>query len=81
MSVTIDSAGRLVVPKSVRDAMGLRPGMPVDVAFVDGHIEIEYAPLHADVDTSAALPRLAPREAVDPLDDDTVRSTLESTRR
>lgn len=60
MSITIDSAGRLVVPKSVRDAMGLRPGMPVDVTFVDGHIEIEYAPAIVEVDTSSGLPRLVP---------------------
>lgn len=34
MRTTIDKAGRLVIPKSLRDRVGLRPG-PVDVA-VDG---------------------------------------------
>lgn len=81
MSVTIDNAGRLVVPKSVRDAMGLRPGMPVDVSFVDGHIEIEYAPLRAQVDTGPTLPRLVPQGDVEPIDDDMVRAALEATRR
>lgn len=81
MSITIDSAGRLVVPKSVRDAMGLRPGMPVDVTYVDGHIEIEYAPLRARVDTDSPLPRLVPEDDVAPIDDAAVRSALESTRR
>ncbi|UJP10893.1 AbrB/MazE/SpoVT family DNA-binding domain-containing protein [Microbacterium sp. KUDC0406] len=81
MSITIDAAGRLVVPKSVRDAMGLRPGIPVDVTFVDGHIEIEYAPIRAKIDTSAELPRLIPDGDVESIDDEIVRSVLDSTRR
>lgn len=81
MSITIDNAGRLVVPKPVREAMGLKPGMPVDVSFVDGHIEIEYAPLDVRVDTSERLPRLIPQSDVEPIDDDLVRAALESTRR
>lgn len=47
MIATIDKAGRLVIPKPLRDAMGLKPGVPLDVTFVDGRIEIEYAPVEA----------------------------------
>lgn len=45
MRTTIDAAGRLVVPKPVRDAMGLEPGRAVDVVFTDGRIEIALAPV------------------------------------
>lgn len=45
MGTAIDSAGRLVIPKAVRDAAGLRPGMPLEVRFRDGRIEIEPAPV------------------------------------
>lgn len=31
MKVTVDALGRIVVPKSLRDALGLRPGTTVDV--------------------------------------------------
>jgi AbrB family looped-hinge helix DNA binding protein len=41
MRTTIDAAGRLVIPKAIRDAAGLEPGMPLDVRLHDGRIEIE----------------------------------------
>ncbi|MGB3733204.1 AbrB/MazE/SpoVT family DNA-binding domain-containing protein [Microbacterium sp.] len=81
MPTTIDAAGRLVIPKPVRDAMGLRPGTPLTVDFIDGRIQIEYAPVDVDVDTSEALPRIVPRGNAEPLDDDAVRHVLERTRR
>lgn len=44
MITTMDSAGRLVIPKSVRDEAGLQPNVPVDVTYRDGHVEIAPAP-------------------------------------
>jgi len=41
MQTTIDGAGRMVIPKAVREAAGLRPGDPLDVRYRDGRIEIE----------------------------------------
>lgn len=32
MKTTIDSLGRIVVPKALRDALGLTPGMAVDLS-------------------------------------------------
>lgn len=32
MEVTVDSVGRIVVPKPLRDALGLAPGSTVDVS-------------------------------------------------
>jgi AbrB family looped-hinge helix DNA binding protein len=43
MKTTIDSAGRLVIPKEIRREAGLRPGMALDVRWHDGHVEIEPA--------------------------------------
>lgn len=45
MNTTIDSAGRLVIPKEIRREAGLRPGMPVEVRWRAGRIEIEPLPL------------------------------------
>lgn len=47
MTATIDKAGRLVIPKAIRDAAGLAPGTPLDVRYRQGLIEIE--PAAADV--------------------------------
>jgi AbrB family looped-hinge helix DNA binding protein len=41
METTIDRAGRVVIPKALRDSAGLKPGMKLDVRCEDGRIEIE----------------------------------------
>jgi AbrB family looped-hinge helix DNA binding protein len=43
MRVTIDSAGRLVIPKRIREEAGLKPGAPLDISCRDGQIEIQPA--------------------------------------
>ena len=47
MNITIDTAGRVVLPKAIRDAAGLKPGLPLEVRCRDGRVEIE--PTHLDV--------------------------------
>ncbi len=81
MITTIDAAGRIVVPKAVRDAMGLSAGRRIDVVFTDGRIEIELAPAQVGVEMVDGLPRLVPSEPMPPLTDEQVRDTLEATRR
>ena len=41
MNITIDHAGRVVIPKPIRDAAGLKPGSPLQIQYRDGRIEIE----------------------------------------
>lgn len=45
MRTTIDSAGRLVIPKEVRREAGLQAGMPLEIRWQSGRIEIEPATL------------------------------------
>jgi AbrB family looped-hinge helix DNA binding protein len=40
MRTTIDAAGRLVVPKSLRDRLGFAPGTELQLEEVDGRLEI-----------------------------------------
>jgi AbrB family looped-hinge helix DNA binding protein len=81
MRTTIDAAGRLVVPKSLRDAMGLRQGRTVDIVLVDGHLEIEAPPARVHVEVDDDLPRLVADEELTPLTPQDVRDTIEATRR
>ena len=50
MSVTIDKAGRLVIPKEIREKAGITPGMPLDIRVDNGVIEIEpaYSPVRLE---------------------------------
>jgi AbrB family looped-hinge helix DNA binding protein len=40
MRTTIDAAGRLVVPKPLRDELGFAPGSELELAAVDGRLEV-----------------------------------------
>ena len=41
MKTAIDGSGRIVVPKALRDALGLEGGTLLDIRVRDGRIEIE----------------------------------------
>ena len=41
MRVTIDRAGRLVVPKVLRDELNLAPGTPLEIRTREGRLELE----------------------------------------
>ncbi len=78
MKCTIDGAGRMVIPKSIREAAGLRPGMALDVCWTDGHIEV--APLAVRLVRHGRLLVAAPETDVVPLAGDLVEETRASLR-
>lgn len=80
MSTAIDSAGRLVIPKAVRDAAGILPGTPLEVRFRDGRIEIEPAPIDVSVETVAGVAVASSREPVPILSADIVAATRDRLR-
>jgi AbrB family looped-hinge helix DNA binding protein len=41
MIVTMDNAGRLVIPKAIREEAEIEPGTPLDIEVDDGVIKIE----------------------------------------
>lgn len=81
MRTTIDGAGRLVIPKSIRDAAGLRAGDELEVELRDGRIEIEPAPRQVRlVDAPhGAVIEIEPQPP--PLTVEDVRTVLERLRR
>jgi AbrB family looped-hinge helix DNA binding protein len=79
-TVTIDAAGRLVVPKSIREAAGLRPGMPLAISFRDGRIEIEPAPLEVRVVKRRGFRIAEPAAPVEELDQEAIRRTRDEGR-
>lgn len=81
MRSTIDGGGRIVIPKLIRERLGLAPGTVVEVAERDGYIEIApaEAPIHL-VAVDGVLVATSTDE-LPSLTDDVVRETLERTRR
>ncbi len=80
-AATIDAAGRLVIPKAVRDELSIVGGDSLLVTVRDGRIEIEpvITPAHlVEIDGVAVI---TPYADVTPLDAEAVRAVLESIRR
>ena len=49
MKSTIDSAGRLLLPKPIRDAAKLEGGTEVEIRIAGDHLEIEPVPLEVSL--------------------------------
>jgi AbrB family looped-hinge helix DNA binding protein len=81
MTVTIDSAGRLVIPKEAREQAGLRPGMPLEVRVRDGRIEIEPAPLDVTIEKRGRFHVAVPKTKGPALTNDMVERTRRAVRR
>jgi AbrB family looped-hinge helix DNA binding protein len=78
METTIDAAGRIVVPKPLRDALGLLPGTKLDVSAYGSGIQLVPAGRTARlVEEDGVL--VATGEAT--IDDDDVFSLLDAMRR
>ena len=43
ITVSVDSAGRLLLPKAIREKAGLNPGVPFEVSVTKGRIEMKSA--------------------------------------
>lgn len=81
MRSAIDAAGRLVIPKPLRERLGLSGGQVVEIREHDGRIEIEVAPTPMRLVGRRGKLVAVPRESLPPLTDEIVRATLERTRR
>lgn len=81
MRTTIDAAGRVVVPKPLRDQLGLSSGQELELSVRDGRLEMEPPPTpmrleerrgHTVAVTDTEMPSLTAEQ---------VRETLDRVRR
>lgn len=78
MKASIDSAGRIVVPKSLRDALGLVPGSTLDISAYGAGLQLLPVGRTARlVDEDGAL--VATGETT--IDDDLVFALIDAGRR
>lgn len=80
ITTTIDSAGRLVLPKEIRDEARLEPGMPLRIVCNDGRVEIEPLPREVRLVRKGRMRVAVPDEKGDSLPNATVRETVKSVR-
>jgi AbrB family looped-hinge helix DNA binding protein len=81
MIATIDSAGRIVVPKRLREELGFKAGQRLELSAVDGRLEVEHptTPMRLEK-RDGRLVAVADRQ-MPTLTPELVRETLEQTRR
>lgn len=81
MQTTIDRLGRVVVPKPIRERLGLRGGEALEVEERDGVVELRPLATPVDVVETREGPVAQPAADIPPLTDADVRDTLERVRR
>jgi AbrB family looped-hinge helix DNA binding protein len=78
MQVSIDRAGRVVIPKSLRDQLGISPETPLEIDVVDGHLEVSVPFEPSEMIDGAYGPSFAPTGTT--ITDADVRGALEAVR-
>lgn len=80
MRTTIDKAGRVVVPKPIRDALGLAPGTEIEIQDVDGRVEISV-PSRVWLEDGPRGPIAHAPPGTPPMTAEDVREVVERLRR
>jgi len=80
MKTTIDCSGRLVIPKEIRTLARLEPGIPLEVRWREGVVEIEPVPLPVKLIKRGRLFVAVPERATPSLTNETVKQTRQQVR-
>lgn len=81
MRAVIDRAGRIVVPKPLRQALGWKPGQALEIRAGDGRLEIEIRSTPMQLKKRGKGLVAVPGGRLPSLTADQVRDTLERVRR
>lgn len=81
MRIGIDGAGRLVLPKPLRDELGIKGVTELEVAVRDGVIELAVTDMPVRVEERDGEPVLASDEPMPPLSAEDVRAAIDGVRR
>lgn len=80
MRTTIDRAGRIVVPKALRDELAFAPGQELELTATEGHLEVETVPTPMRLERRDGRLVAVADGDFPPLTDEVVRATLEQVR-
>jgi AbrB family looped-hinge helix DNA binding protein len=80
MKATIDSAGRVVIPKAIREAAGLTPGQELQAEYRDGAIVVAPVPRKVKLVREGSLLVAVAPPGTDPLTHDQVAHAIREIR-
>ncbi|WP_300007833.1 AbrB/MazE/SpoVT family DNA-binding domain-containing protein [Pseudonocardia sp.] len=81
MKLTIDAAGRVVIPKQVRDRLGLTAGSELELDELGDHVELRPAGRDVWIDRSDGRPVARAAADAPRLTADDVRTLVDRQRR
>jgi AbrB family looped-hinge helix DNA binding protein len=81
MRVAIDAVGRVVIPKSLRDELGLNGPANLELTATDGRLELTVADVPARVEEQDGLPVIVTDEPMAPMSVTETRAAIERVRR
>lgn len=79
MEATVDAGGRILLPKQLRDALGISPGTKVDVSWYGNGIQITVGGRTARLAENDSGRLVAESSTV--VDDDAMYALIDSGRR
>ncbi len=81
MRITIDPSGRLVVPKRLRDELGIAGPTELEAEARDGTIELTVADVPSRLEDRAGAPVIVADDLPAPLTAEEVRAAVDRVRR
>jgi bifunctional DNA-binding transcriptional regulator/antitoxin component of YhaV-PrlF toxin-antitoxin module len=81
MRVAIDGVGRLVIPKTLRDELGVRGAAELELTAADGRLELTVADVPARVEDRDGFPAIVTDEPMTPMSIAETAEAVERVRR
>jgi bifunctional DNA-binding transcriptional regulator/antitoxin component of YhaV-PrlF toxin-antitoxin module len=81
MRVAIDGVGRLVIPKALREELGVNGPTDLELTASDGRLELTVADVPAHVEERDGFPVIVTDRPVQPLSVTEARTAVERVRR
>jgi AbrB family looped-hinge helix DNA binding protein len=81
MRVAIDGVGRIVIPKSLREELGIDGPADLELTAADGRLELTVVDVPARVEEHDGFSVIVTEQPMEPLSVAETRAAIEHTRR
>jgi bifunctional DNA-binding transcriptional regulator/antitoxin component of YhaV-PrlF toxin-antitoxin module len=81
MRVAIDGVGRLVIPKALREELGVNGATDLELTAADGRLELTVADAPAHVEERDGFPVIVTDRPMEPMSVEEARTAVERVRR